>query len=202
MDKLLLTAIYEFWFGEGTPPDEVDPKRVEFWMRQNDETDRQIRDRFLHPLREAAVIDWDICELSQKEAVALLVLFDQFPRNIFRTTGEAFAYDHLARNIARQLVAQGLDRFSASERFMLGLPFVHHEDLDDQDLAVSLSAQLLVSVPAHCKPGQRFDLDQALKHREVIKRFGRFPHRNVMLGRVSTPEELGFLETAERGRGF
>jgi uncharacterized protein (DUF924 family) len=202
LDKQALNGIYDFWFGEGTSPGEVDPKRIEFWMRQNDETDRLVRDGFGHLLREAAVVDWNICELSQKEAIALVVLFDQFPRNIFRTTGEAFAYDHLARDLARQLVAQGLEKFTASERFMLGLPFVHHENMDDQDFAVSLSAQILVAAPAHRKAGQRFDLDQAIKHREVIKRFGRFPHRNVMLGRASTPQEVAFLETAERGRGF
>jgi uncharacterized protein (DUF924 family) len=121
---------------------------------------------------------------------------------MFRTTGEAYAYDHIARDLAKRLTADGWDRFTAMERFILGLPFVHHEDLADQDYAVMLVSEICVKAPENMKAHHRFDLDQAIRHREVIQRFGRFPHRNAALGRESTPEEIGFLATALRGRGF
>jgi uncharacterized protein (DUF924 family) len=151
-----------------------------------------VRERFGRFLPVAAAMHWDLAGLTREQSVALVVLFDQFPRNIFRSSGEAFAYDHLARDLARQLIAGGWDRFTQAEAFFLGLPFVHHENMDDQDYAVTLASQVSVA-DAH---------EQALKHRNVIRRFGRFPHRNAMIGRQSTPEELAFLETAERGRGF
>lgn len=200
MDKTVLDDIYGFWFGHETPPDRLDPKRIEFWMRQNNDTDQQVRERFGRYIAEAAGQDWDICDLTREQAVALVVLFDHFPRNIFRTSGEAFAYDHLARDLARKLVAEGWSRFTLSERFILGLPFVHHEDMDDQDYAIHVISDLLVSAPVDVRKNHRFDLDQAIRHRQVIQRFGRFPHRNVMLGRTSTTEELQFM--AEHGRGF
>jgi uncharacterized protein (DUF924 family) len=145
---------------------------------------------------------WQLETLSRRQAVALVVLFDQFPRNLFRTTGEAYAYDHIARDLAKRLTADGWDRFTAMERFILGLPFVHHEDMDSQDYAVMLVSEICVKAPASTREHHRFDLDQAIRHREIIRRFGRFPHRNVALGRQSTPEEIEFLSTALRGRGF
>ncbi len=195
MDRNVLSEIYCFWFGDAGSPDEVDAKRIEFWMRQNDETDRQVRERFGHLIADAARIEWDVEALSREEAVALVVLFDQFPRNIYRTSGEAFAYDHIARDLARRLTTGGWERFTAMERFILGLPFVHHEDMADQDYALMVISEIAVRMP-----DRRFDLDQAIRHRNLIQQFGRFPHRNAMLGRVSTPEEEAFM--AEHGRGF
>lgn len=197
-----LDDIHRFWFGTDTSPDEIEPQRIEFWMCQNDETDRQVRERYGHLLEPAAAIDWQPETLSREQAVALVVLFDQFPRNMFRTIGEAFAYDHLARDLARRITAGGWDRFTASERFMLGLPFAHHENEADQDYAVLLAAVEALKAPASMKEAARFNMDQATRHRDVIRRFGRFPHRNAMVGRESTPEEVEFLATALRGRGF
>lgn len=197
-----LDDIHRFWFGADASPEEIEPARIEFWMLQNEETDRRVREQFGHVLEPAAGIEWQPETLSREQAVALVVLFDQFPRNMFRTTGQAFAYDPLARGLARRITADGCDRFSASERFMLGLPFVHHEDEADQDYAVLLAADEALKAPASMKDIARISLDQAIRHRDVIRRFGRFPHRNAMLGRESTPEELDFLATALRGRGF
>ncbi len=169
---------------------------------QNDDTDYQVRLKFGHVIAEAAQQDWDLSLLSREQAVALVVLFDQFPRNLHRTSGEAFAYDHLARDIATWLTADGWDCFTAMERFILGLPYVHHEDIAAQDFAVMIVSEICVTAPEGMREAHRFDLDQAIRHREVIRRFGRFPHRNAVLGRPSTPEEVEFLKTALRGRGF
>jgi uncharacterized protein (DUF924 family) len=199
MNANTLDDVYAFWFGDCTVPNE---ERLTFWMHQNDATDEAVRERFGCFLPSAAKIDWDLTALTRQQCVALVVLFDQFPRNIFRTSGEAFAYDDIARDLTRRLTAGGWDHFTAAERFFLALPYVHHEDLADQDFAVMLSSEVTVRAPDDLKALCRGDLDQAIRHREVISRFGRFPHRNVMLGRESTPEEIEFLATALRGRGF
>ncbi len=196
-----LDAVYRFWFGEPAVAEPV-AERVAFWMTRNDETDRQVREGFGHLLKPAAAASWRIAELTRQQGVSLIVLFDQFPRNLFRSSGEAFSYDHLARKLARQLVADGWERFTAAERFMLGLPFVHHEDEADQDYAVLLAAQEAVRATNGMRMQARFSLDQATRHRDIIRRFGRFPHRNAMLGRTSTAEESAFLATALNGRGF
>jgi uncharacterized protein (DUF924 family) len=202
MDRSALTAIYEFWFAGETRPDTIDPARIAFWMHRNDETDRLVRDGFGHLIAEAACHDWELAELSRQEAVALIVLFDQFPRNIYRTTGDAFATDHLARDLARRMTAGGWDCFTAAERFFLGLTWVHHEDMDSQDHGVMLAAREAILSPVAAREAARFGLDQAIRHRAVIQRFGRFPHRNAMLGRRSTPEEIEFMAGAINGRGF
>lgn len=202
MNRATLTDIYSFWFGTGADRNEVDLARLQFWMHRRDETDSQIAIRFGHFIRPAAESEWDVEELSHEESLALVVLFDQFPRNIHRSSGEAYAYDHIARCLARRITAEGWERFSAMERFLLGLPLVHHEDIASQDEAVMLAAREAVTVPDASKPHVRFSLDQAIRHRDVIQRFGRFPHRNAMLGRESTSEELAFMAGATNGRGF
>lgn len=202
MDRSTLHDIYGFWFGCDADRAQVDPARVEFWMKRNEATDSEIATRFGHEIRPAAAYDWASETLCHEEQLALVVLFDQFPRNIHRTSGEAFAYDHIARHLVRRFTAEGWDRFSAMERFLLGLPLVHHEDMASQDEAVMLAAREAVTVPEASRAQVRFSLDQAIRHRVVIQRFGRFPHRNAMLGRQSTPEELDFLAGAMNGRGF
>jgi uncharacterized protein (DUF924 family) len=202
MDRAALHDIYGYWFGAQTNRDEVESARLQFWMHRKDETDREIAVRFGHFIRPASSIAWESENLAHEEAIALVVLFDQFPRNIHRTSGEAFAYDPLARRLARRITADGWDRFSAMERFLLGLPLVHHENMASQDEAVMLAAREAMVVPEASKPNVRMSLDQAIRHRAVIQQFGRFPHRNAMLGRESTPEEVEFMATALRGRGF
>jgi uncharacterized protein (DUF924 family) len=141
----------------------------------------------------------DPARLPREEAAALVVLFDQFPRNIFRTSAEAFAYDAKARAISRALIAGGLERFFWLERVAVILPFEHSEDLADQDLSVMLFAELAVRGPENMAGLHRSQLDYATKHRDIIRQFGRFPHRNGVLGRASTAEEQAFLA---KGRGF
>lgn len=202
MDKNVLDEIYAYWFGTDMPGDELRPDRIKMWMDQSDEIDRVIRERFGSLLPAAAEVDWNPETLTREQAVALVVLFDQFPRNLYRRTGEAFAYDHLARDIARQLIATGWERFTLMERFLLGLPFVHNESVDDQDYALKLASEIVLAIPPGSRDLHRIHLDQTRRHRDIIRRFGRFPHRNEMLGRVSTPEEEAFLAGALNGRGF
>jgi uncharacterized protein (DUF924 family) len=172
-------AVLNFWFG-------LPPER--HW-RVDEALDRQIAERFERL--------WD-CERSRGEsarflvspdtALAAVILFDQFPRNMFRGTARQFATDGLARSIAEAALDRGFDTaLPADRRLFLYMPFEHSEDLADQDRSVALFEVL----------GDPFYIGFARKHRDVIARFGRFPHRNAMLGRENTQEEQAFgLEPA------
>lgn len=199
-DPLLaaLPEIHRYWFGELGDPDKMGEGQADLWFRQSDATDEEIRTRFGALLRPAAERNWNVSELTPTERVGLVVLFDQFPRNLFRVTGEAFAYDWLARQLADEALRED-DDYHPLERVFLYLPFEHSESMPDQDRAVALYAELLRERGA-ANPFYKGALEFAEKHRVLIERFGRFPHRNVMLGRESTPEELAFLK--EHGRGY
>lgn len=201
MNAQLLDDIHGFWFGDIGDAAVLPEERLHYWMAGGEETDREIRERFGDCISRAAAVRWPVTSLNRQQAVGLVVLFDQFPRNCHRSSGEAFAYDHLARDLVRTLEASDWS-FTLAERFFLGLPYVHHEDMASQDRAVFLAARELDRAPAGHEQSFRFNLDQAIRHRAIIQQFGRFPHRNAVLGRASTPEELAFLATAINGRGF
>ena len=200
MDVKVLDDIYGYWFGD---PPEVPPseERIKRWFRP-ERSGRRPHPRHLGPhLDEARATDWDLSALTREQQVGLVILLDQFPRQIFRKTGDAFAYDEKARSIVRPLTADsGWRNFLPIERTFIFLPFEHHEDVADQDLSVMYFAALAVEAPEAAKEGVRSALDYATRHRDIIRKFGRFPHRNEMIGRESTEEEAKFL--AEHGRGF
>jgi uncharacterized protein (DUF924 family) len=186
-------AILAFWFAEGRNT----PRKA--WFVTDAEFDAAIRDRFgalLNPAREGALDGW---AERPAGALALLVLLDQFPRNLHRGSPQAFGSDAHARAMARQAVlARGLDRaLTPTERVFLYLPFEHSEAMADQDLSVTLFEGLRDSAP-HRAPGGA--IDYAWRHHAVIRRFGRFPHRNAVLGRASTADERAYL--AAPGAGF
>jgi len=198
MDVKVLDEVHDYWFGElGAGP--IPPELTQRWFRPTPEIDAHIRETFGPHLDEARATEWDLTRLTQRQQMGLIVLLDQFPRQIWRESGEAFAYDAKARSVARQMVDGGTNRFHPAERIFLYLPFEHSEDVADQDRAVLLYAIMAVDAPEEVKEGPRNTLDYATKHRDIIRKFGRFPHRNVMMGRESTPEEIEFLKG---GRGF
>ena len=184
--------ILAFWFADG--PDTF----REAWFRRDDAFDAAIRERFgaaAAAARSGGLDDW--AEMPDC-ALALLILLDQFPRNLHRGSAEAFASDAHARKIARDVVlAHRFDlALTPTERVFLYLPFEHSEAMADQDLSVALFEGLRDD-PRQAKPGGT--IDYAWRHRAVIARFGRFPHRNAALGRTSTPEEQAWLDA---GGGF
>jgi uncharacterized protein (DUF924 family) len=155
------------------------------WFRPDAAFDREIEARFLAS-HEAAVAgrrgDW---EATPEGALALLLLLDQFPRNMFRGSARAFATDPLARRIAERAIARGFDaRVASAERVFFHWPFEHSEDLADQERSLALARQ----------SGDSEVVKYAEMHADIIRRFGRFPHRNAILGRATTPEEHAFLE--------
>lgn len=183
--------VREFWFGE--PPYAA---RAE-WFRKDDAFDEQIRHRFGVQI-DAAVKGrlppaWDA---DTPGRLAQLLLLDQFTRNVHRGQAAAFAGDARALALARAMVERGEDRsLPPLQRWFVYLPFEHAEDLAEQDRSVALFETLAAEEPALADA-----LDYARRHRDVIVRFGRFPHRNAALGRESTPEEAAYLQ--QPGAGF
>jgi len=159
------------------------------WFAKDEAFDAAIRDRFEAAQQAAARGEYAGWIAAPDSALALLLLLDQFPRNLYRNTAQAFASDHLAHAIAsRALELRHDQETEVSLRVFFYLPFEHAEDLADQDRAVVLMRTL---------PEVDY-LSYAELHRELIRRFGRFPHRNAVLGRESTPEETAYLA----GPGF
>lgn len=198
--KPVLRALHNWWFGPLDGPLARNPEKAEMWFKRSDETDDHCRKMFGAYVPVAAEIDWDLDDLSREEQVGLVVLLDQMPRNIHRESGEAFAFDATARVIANELLKNGLGAFYLVEQSFVCLPLEHSEDVADQDRSVLLFAEMAVTAPEGLEEIKRMGLDFATKHRDLIRKFGRFPHRNAVLGRESTEEEEAFL--AEHGRGF
>jgi uncharacterized protein (DUF924 family) len=181
-------ALRDFWFGTGA---EYGRMR-KIWFDRNQDFDRKCGD-FLEDHERAARGEYDAMAGTPAGAVALVVLLDQFPRNLFRDTARAFATDAKARAVASKAVEAGFDRaLSPIERMFLYLPFEHSESLADQERSMALFESLPVT--ATFSAAERDNVvDYARRHKEIIERFGRFPHRNAALGRESTPEEIAFL---------
>ncbi|MCB2021239.1 MAG: DUF924 domain-containing protein [Burkholderiaceae bacterium] len=180
-------AVLDFWFG--APGSATDGKARAEWFRKDDAFDREIERRFASQMDSAlagGLREWDA---APRSALARILLLDQFTRNVFRDTPRAFAGDALALEAARDMVARGADEaLTPQQRAFAYLPFEHAEDLAVQDESLRLFTRL-----ATAAEGFDGSLDFAQRHHAIIARFGRFPHRNAILGRTSTPEELAFL---------
>ena len=150
--------------------------------------DSVLHESFAALHREAACGKLSSWEQQAPSALALILLTDQIPRNIFRHSAHAFATDDMARNVADRALARGFDQATEPGlRLFFYLPFEHHEDAASQARAVALCERLTAET------GVKDWLDYARLHQGLIARFGRFPHRNVVLGRISTPEEIAYL---------
>lgn len=186
--------ILAFWFGRPGEPEYGKPRSQ--WFRKDAAFDDEIRRRFLASTEAALAGDLADWASHPESALALLILLDQFPRNLFRNEAKAFAGDQQARRIAVVAIEKAWDQpLGALEKLFLYLPFEHSESLADQERSLALFSALAAS-----QPGNEGLLDYARRHHEIIVRFGRFPHRNAALGRLSTPEEVAYL--AQPGSGF
>jgi uncharacterized protein (DUF924 family) len=173
------TDVVSFWQKAG-------PDR---WFKKDAAFDKEIRERFLDTYEAAAAGKLSSWEHDAQGALALLILLDQFPRNMFRGEARAFATDALARAVAAGALVRGFDGQVPKELFnFFYLPFEHSEDIADQERCIALNKAT----------GDAENLKWAELHADIIRRFGRFPHRNAALGRVTTPEEQAFLD----GGGF
>jgi len=171
--------ILELWFSERARP---------MWFNSTAEFDREVRERFeatYQAGKGGGLIDW---ERDVEGALALVILFDQFPHHMYRQQAESFTMEAQARAIARRILWRELDCTLAPERQAFAyLPFMHSENIADQEQSVQLFSQ----------PGLENHLKWALHHRDIVHRFGRFPHRNAILGRQSREDELEFLKRGE-----
>ena len=169
--------VLKYWFG-------LDPKQ---WWKTDPELDHQIKQRFLKLWAEKRQLPADSFLADPLIALAGVILFDQFPRNMLRDHADAYSTDHLALAIAKGAVDARLDeQLQPQERKFLYMPFQHSENLDDQNRALLLFTEL----------GDDEQIKYAKHHRGIIERFGRFPHRNAILGRASRPDEIA----AEAGK--
>jgi uncharacterized protein (DUF924 family) len=160
------------------------------WWTSSHTFDDAIRLRFEPVHHAAARGEYNAWEATADGALALVLLLDQFPRNLYRDSAHAFATDPLARAIARRALETGKDRTIAADlRVFIYMPFMHSEDLADQDLSVTLFEAY------DAETGELSNLKFAVEHREIVRRFGRFPHRNPMLGRTTAAEERAYLDS-------
>lgn len=169
--------VLAFWFDELKPSD---------WFAKSDKLDGEIRTRFGDLHRQAMAGELDHWVDDDAGALALVIVLDQFSRNIHRNSPGAFAGDHKALQIAAAMVQSGRDKnLDATQRLFLYMPYMHSESLAVHQQAVKLFTDL----------GLEKNLDYELRHKAIIERFGRYPHRNAILGRESTPQEEAFLQT-------
>lgn len=155
------------------------------WFTKDEAFDQACRDRFMATYRAAARGDLNEWELTPDGALAVVLLLDQFPRNMFRGTRDVYKTDPAALLVADRAIERGYDkRVEPALRRFFYLPFMHSESLRHQDRSVAFNEDL----------GEADSIKWARHHRDIVARFGRFPHRNAILGRETTPEEAAFLE--------
>ena len=177
--------VLQFWFEDSTPKD---------WFMKSEAFDLQIRERFGAAYDEAAAGGFSDWRETSSGCIALCIMLDQFPRNMFRNNSKAYAADAQARSVAAHTLEQNFDTedgLTDNHRCFLYLPFEHSEAIEDQRLSLRLFRERTKD--------ERY-IDYAERHLRVIERFGRFPHRNAVMGRESTAEEETFL--AQNATGF
>ena len=186
-DSQSIREILDFWFLPLDDPEHGKPRKI--WWESTPELDAELRHRFGALLDTAIAGALDHWRKSPDGALALTILCDQFCRNIHRRSARAFAGDATARETARQALARNYPAaYPPDMRMFFFMPFQHSEDLGDQEFCCILFATL----------GNADNDKYAIEHRDIVARFGRFPHRNEVMGRDSTAEELDYLKTAKR----
>lgn len=175
--------IVDFWFSKSVRP---------LWFESTPEFDAQLRERFLPTFEAAAAGELDTWQETPAGALALIIALDQLPLNMFRGEPRSFATEARARDIAAAAIERGFDEpLEDQQKVFLYLPYMHSESLTDQDRSVALFESA----------GLSDGLKWARHHREIVRRFGRFPHRNAVLGRESSPDEIAYLNSDEAFKG-
>lgn len=191
--KNRLAQVHRYWFGGCDSDLEIIRQKGKLWFVKNDLVDQSIREQFSDLVELAARQRIRVDGLDSHLQLAVILLLDQFTRNIYRNDPGSFSSDLLALNLATDLLGRPDNLLRPIEKAFLYLPFEHSEELDDQKKAVALYRNLHESVAENLKEPFAGFFDYAVRHRDIIMRFGRFPHRNKILGRLSTVEEIAFL---------
>jgi uncharacterized protein (DUF924 family) len=186
-----LQKIHDYWFGEEPNDLAVITRQSSLWFGKDEQVDLYIKDQFEPMIK---VVERSKA-LPVQQSLAQIILLDQFTRNIYRGQAEMFAFDSIALQMVLEGLALGDDRqLRPVERVFYYLPLEHSENLESQSRSVELYQALIDEVPDEWQPAFDGFLDYAIRHQVVIARFGRFPHRNATLGRISTAEECEFLK--------
>jgi uncharacterized protein (DUF924 family) len=190
-DSDRVSSILTFWFG-----DEANHKeQAQIWWSKNLEIDQTIINSFQQDLEEALLGNYDYWQDDRYGTLAFILLLDQFSRHIYRGKPQAFLNDSLALTCARNGIKKSFDQgLSFFEKVFFYMPFEHSENVDAQRESVKLFSQLLKTASMEYKDVAQRYYECAQRHLEIIERFGHFPHRNVLLNRASTQEELTFLQ--------
>jgi uncharacterized protein (DUF924 family) len=192
--------ILSYWFPPGIHEADAEAYREQWlrWFAGGPEIDGEIADRFGGVLERARRGELDLWAETPRGRLALIIVLDQFSRNVYKGTSLAYTQDPAALRLAREGIKAAMHRdMQVAERLFFMMPLGRTEGpnlLDRMDLAVRCAEEQLDLAPAHLKTLYEFSLGQARAHRDVIARFGRHPHRNAILGRASAPEELAYLE--------
>ncbi len=206
---MIADEVFDYWYRDALAEPDKLPERMKFWFGdpaddpgvtgQRDDEIRRLFEQALHQAARGEFEDWNEQPVGR---AALIILLDQFPRNIYRGSAQAFAYD----SIARAQCLQGLDASQDQAlpplaRVFFYLPLEHSESLRDQQRCVELMRQLESDVPTDRRQTFATFTRYAIDHMKIIERFGRFPHRNRLLGRDDTPEEAAYLAAGATGFG-
>jgi len=198
-DPDLWQALRDFWFGELSEDGYCREPRHTLWFGGGAAVDDEVRARFGDAVDHALAGGFADWEGEAQGELALVLLLDQLPRNVFRGSAQAFAGDARARRVVAAALSAGRDlQLAPVERAFFYLPLEHSEQLPDLERCVRLFEGLLASAPASRRSEVAANLDYARRHRDTIARFGRYPYRNAVLGRVSSAEERLWMENGER----
>ena len=193
-DQHLAEEILEYWFGDSVKDPSKAPARMGFWFDADPRRDAEMRERWGELVTAASEGKLDFWTKTPRGRLAVLILLDQMRRNIYRGTAEAFRHDGRARYLMRDGVSRLMDmKLTPIERVFFYMPLQHAESLDDQELAVDRFLQVEREVASDHREIFAGFRKYAQLHRDIIARFGRFPHRNAILGRRDTAEEASWL---------
>ena len=187
-------TVRDFWFGGPDPLDADIEERIDFWFAAPPAADVEIERRFGDAVRAALAGRLDNWRTTPPDRLSLVILLDQFPRNIHRGTPDAYSGDEKARPLTVEAIEQGSDcELSILERAFLYMPLQHAEDNDAQRLSVEMFQNLVAECPDGMQVHMKRFLASARTHRDIVERFGRFPHRNSIFGRECTQAEIEYL---------
>ena len=193
--KFDVEEVLEFWFADSAESDEKFKQRMGTWFTNSDDFDQVVKERFESAVAVAASDEMAHLESDKRGVLALIIVLDQFPRNIYRGTPRAFAYDDKALGLTLKVLRTGIDEsMDYLERTFAYMPLQHSEDLKIQDLSIDTFKKLADVAQSPAQVEMAVDsLEYSQLHRDIIQQFGRFPHRNEILGRTSTAKELEYL---------
>jgi len=187
--------ILDFWFGELDEHGCASPNQRKLWWTKSEKFDQTIRSKFLSDYEAVVAGDHERWRNTPRGALAYIIVLDQFSRNMFRNGAEMFSADPLAREVCCEGLDAGFDaELGFDERVFFYLPLEHSEALSDHEQCHEVFSALCANAPDSLKADADYYLDYAKQHRALIERFGRYPHRNEILGRASTEEEIEFLK--------